>query len=432
MDEPVFYSADGTSRRCALPNYDYLYDDKYPLQRHYRVKYLYSEYEQACEAAGERPYAFSTFINKKVKWRRGRVTESRPPWHPGERVCCYWTDLPENVARDEQGSRRCLFVAALPYSDYSFACPSESRSLVSWMECCAKAYRSLGGVPHVTECRFTVYRSATGAGSTALLTLQAFSVHYRTVLFHAGPKTKKTASRRVKPLMVKNSSKAMRYLRSRLADCPPLTFAELEAKVSEIMDEFNSAPVKGKAAPRDLFEEQEKPQLLSLPADDYDMAIWASRSVGSDYHINHRGVRYSVPCRYVHETVRLRASEHEVRIYCGGDLIAAHAVPEKATRNRVITDPSHRPPAHKLFTRRFEERFMALARKVGPATGAIMREVLSACEKSGGSYRPCKDLLDLQNTPSGITLEEACMKVLDRQLDMTVPSVASVMREGTR
>ncbi len=432
MDEPVFYSADGTSRKCALPNYDYLYDDKYPLQRHYRVKYLYSEYEQACEAAGERPYAFSTFINKKVKWRRGRVTESRPPWHPGERLCCYWAFLPEGMDRDEQGNRLYLFVAILPYSGHSFACPSRDRSLVSWMKCCARAYRFLGGVPHVMECDFRIRPSSEGGSKAALLTLQAFAAHYRTVLFQAGPKTKKTASRRVKPLTSRCPSRATRFLRRRLANCPALTFAELDAKISEIMDEFNNAPIKGKASPRDLFMEQEKPQLLSLPSEDYDMAIWTSRVVGPDHHIDYRRVRYSVPYRYAYEAVRVRASNDEIRVYYGGDLIATHDIPKKMVRNRTVTDPAHRPPAHGSFARRLDERFMALAKESGPATGAIMKEVLSMCEKSGGSYRHCKDLLDLQNTPSGITLEEACMTVLEQQMDMTVASVASVMQEGTR
>ena len=430
MTEPVFFPADGTSRKCAMPNFDYLYG-KYPLQRHYRVQYLYDEYVQACVRAGERPYAFKSFIARKIQWRRGRVNQTLPPWHPAERLCCYWAQPPDNLKYGEQGKRRYLFVATLPYSEYTFMRAHDGAGPLAWIRCCMEAYDHLGGIPYVTECPFAAQLERKRNSKTVPLTLQAFAVHYRTVLYHSAPKTSKTASKRVKPLTKKCSSAATRYVRKELADAPPMSTAKLNDRLAALMEEFNSALGERNVPRRTLFKAHEAPQLLSLPKEPYDMSLWTERQVGADYHFKYKAVSYSVPYQYAFEIVRLRVRAEEIEVYSSGILIASHPIPKQIKGKPQLTDPAHRPPSHRGFAKRLDLRFMRFAREVGPATGAVMKEVLSTCKKEEKGYRRCKDLLDLQNMPAGVPLEEACMKVLECDLEMTVESVRRVMQDGT-
>lgn len=428
MEEPLFTSAEGTSHFCAFPNFEY-FDGKHSSIRHYRVRYLWEEYRQACLRAGERPYAFSTFQGLLSNWRRENIKKTLPGWYPGEYMQCYWSRLD---LRNLDGSprRQALLVAILPYSDCAFACACEDTSTASWMQGCIKAYRYFGGVPFVTECE--LLEKETFRRGYRTLTLQAFSAHYKTVLFHPCPKTKKSASEQCKPLVLMRRSHLVKLLREKLEGSDFASIQALNEAIEEIACSFNAAKRSNGKSRKETFQQMELPQLLSLPHDDYDMAIWFERVVKSDYHFVYGFTSYSVPYRYAHKKVRVRVSERSVEAYYMGARVASHAIPEKAMGKRRVTDPSHRPVAHKIFTERFEDRFMPLAREVGPAAGAVMQEVLSDCKRAEKGYRPCKDLLDLQKTPSGITLEQACMKAIEGGLSMTVETVASIMREGAR
>ena len=87
----VIVPAREAGRRCAVPNYEY-FSAKADFQRRYLRRYLYSEYEDACRAAGESPYAFNTFCRGLAEWRRGMAAESAGEWFPAERMTTYWAD----------------------------------------------------------------------------------------------------------------------------------------------------------------------------------------------------------------------------------------------------------------------------------------------------------------------------------------------------
>lgn len=155
--------------------------------------------------------------------------------------------------------------------------------------------------------------------------------------------------------------------------------------------------------------------MLELPSEDADFATWSTRVVRDDYHFVVDGVRYSVPWRCSNEEVRVSWTDGEVCSYLNGELVARH---ERMTEMRgrcTVTDPAHRPPGHRWFAKRMDDRFLALAREEGPNVVRVMKRVLSACKKEGKGFRACKELIDLRKTPSvaGATLDEACRAVLD-------------------
>lgn len=94
----------------------------------------------------------------------------------------------------------------------------------------------------------------------------------------------------------------------------------------------------------------------------------------------------------------------------------------------TVTDPAHRPPGHRWFAKRMDDRFLALAREEGANVVRVMKHVLSACKKEGKGFRACKELIDLRKTPSaaGVTLDEACRAVLDGGGEI---GVAEVMKK---
>lgn len=398
--------------------------------RHYRIQYLYDEYRQACERAGEHPYSRSSFSAGFSEWRRKNIKKQTPSWFPGEYLQCYWTQI--TIGKGSTcPKKRTFFVARLPYSEYTYVRAVENYTLQTWMRLCIEAYHFFGGVPHVTECDSSQGNDSPNGPRYAHATKQAFAAHYKTVLFQPCPKTESSASKRLKPIVPRRRTKLATYIRANIGLSGNASVEEINEQVVVLADQFNSMSIKGEPSAKETFELYEAPQLLALPAEDYDMTIWMERRIGSNYHFGYDKVNYSVPYTYAHETVRIRIGEDFIEAYCMGSLIARHTILDKKEGRGLCTNPSHRHAKHRSFAARLVGCFMELALEIGPATGAIMKETLAICEKEG-VYRHCKDLLDLRRTPSGVSLEEACLLTLEREMELSVESVRQIMQENTR
>lgn len=399
-------SAQGCRRFCALPNYEH-FAKRMGDQRGWRLQYAYSEYVAACREAGERPYAYSSFCAGLRGWRREMGAAGIPEWYPGEYMRTYWSRGSAQIAGEQVAFP--VFVAAMAYSDVTFLYRADDMGTKSWMACCQRAFRSLGGVPYVTDC------AQCKVSATARSTIEAFARHCRTVLYGARPKTAKGAEGAGKPLDARTVSYVARKVIEDVAGMDFASFEDLDAYVEGKLVAYNAIGSEGGPARWTLFKERELPQMLELPSEDADFATWSTRIVRDDYHFVVDGVRYSAPWRCSNEEVRVSWTDGEVRSYLNGELVARH---ERMTEMRgrcTVTDPAHRPPGHRWFAKRMDDRFLVLAREEGANVVRVMKHVLSACKKEGKGFRACKELIDLRKTPSaaGVTLDEACRAVLD-------------------
>lgn len=426
MDEPALLPTTKGSGKCAEPNFEYL------RERHSRsgdcaVSCMYDEYVSACERKGMLPYALWSF--KEIEREHAKIRASQQ-LNPGEFLYCAWRRLPKSQEYDESGKHRNLFVAISLHSEYSFACLFEgSRAIYMpyglWMRCCAKAYRFFGGVHRATLCPNIQGQARNKKTSPSVYTLHAFASHYKTVCFYPRGEGGKREY-----FAIYKDSVISRFINSYLKGSPCLSTEELNRLISELMDKFNNGINSRGNVRREDFLTHELPSLLPLPAEDYDMSEWCERSVRADYHFMYKHVHYSVPYQYARETVLVRVSDDVIEAYSGGKLIAGHRLCAEDDGRRVITDPSHRPEPHKAMASHLTRYFMRRARQIGPSVAVIMKELCSICKMNGGSYRICKELLDLQGKPSALTLEEACREVLQEDMDMTVQSVSCVMRRA--
>lgn len=404
------FSPYGTGRRCALPNFEH-FSRKMDSQRHYWRRYLYAEYEQACEREGFRAYSFNSFCRELLAWRKQARAEQTGEWYPAERATTYWSTIGEREGRLD------LFVAQLTSSDMTFCLASKGRSYRDWMRCCAAAYEYFGGVPYVTCCP---YPSLSRDGAA---TLEAFAAHFRTVLYGARPKSMKTAVRRGGLLDEKGSSFVASHVRADFAHVAFRSEDDANALIVGRADLYNSTSFGGEPSRRALFEEAEAELLLLLPEGGYGFDRWARRTVQRDHHFLYGRVRYSVPFRYAFEEVRVRIADGAIEAYHMGELVARHVMPGKGTTARTVTDESHRPPGHRWFAKRVERRFLALASELGPWVVKAMKVALRQCRSEGRGFKRCKELIDLSKEPSHITLDEACRKAIGSGDPLSVEAV---------
>ena len=76
--------------------------------------------------------------------------------------------------------------------------------------------------------------------------------------------------------------------------------------------------------PLEVFESEEKSAMLPPPTAPFDVPLWTDAKVHPDHHIQVVRALYSVPTRYLHRKVRVRADSKTVRIYAGTELIKVH------------------------------------------------------------------------------------------------------------
>ena len=69
------------------------------------------------------------------------------------------------------------------------------------------------------------------------------------------------------------------------------------------------------------------------------MSSWQQREVSKDCLISFEGNQYSVPYRYVGQTVKLRIEDEKLQIYDGIECIATHSLSKK--KHQMVQQTSH-------------------------------------------------------------------------------------------
>jgi transposase len=126
--------------------------------------------------------------------------------------------------------------------------------------------------------------------------------------------------------------------------------------------------------PREQFEVVEKAQMLAPPSAPFDVPIWTSAKVHADHHIEVARALYSVPTRYLHQRVRVRADRSLVRIYVGTELVKMH--PRQPPGGRS-TDTSDYPVGKAAYALRNVDALLAKARDKGVHIGTYAERLLS-------------------------------------------------------
>ena len=160
--------------------------------------------------------------------------------------------------------------------------------------------------------------------------------------------------------------------------------------------------------PREHFEAEERTCLLPAPAEPYDIPIWASPKVGRDQHALVARALYSVPTRYVGQTLRARADRALVRLYQGTTLIKTH--PRVPDRQRS-TDRSDFPAEKTAYALRDVSYLARKAAEHGPAVG-LFADRLLAGDLPWTRMRQVYALLSLAKRYGSVRVQDACVRAL--------------------
>ena len=177
--------------------------------------------------------------------------------------------------------------------------------------------------------------------------------------------------------------------------------------------------------PLEVFEAEEKSQLIPLQGERFDTPTWARCKVHPDHHVRFAQALYSVPTRWIGCKVDVRGDRTMVRIYARGELIKTH---ERKLPGGRSTDYTDYPDGRAPYALRWPNFYCKRARELGAAAGDFTDKLLSG-EFPWSRLRQAQKLLRLAERYGAARLDAACRRALDFDL-LDVYRIERILEQG--
>ena len=213
-----------------------------------------------------------------------------------------------------------------------------------------------------------------------------------------------------------------KYIYARIQDEVFHTLDELNNRLWELLDEYNSLPYKGRTR-MEIFNDEEKPEMAPLPQKMHRFRYRKEVKLGPTYHVCVGSERhfYSVPYTYVSQIVTVMWDTQYVEVYSGTTLICSHD--RKYDVCGYSTKSEHMPEAHKAYERtRMMNAASIISRAsfIGPSVKWVTETMLTKAQFPQQAYGKCQAVMSLVKTYGRDRVENAC------HMMMTETSIASL------
>ena len=375
-------------------------------RKHVTKLLLWQEYRETHSNG----YQYSRFCEGYLAWARPLLATMRQAHRAGEKCFIDFSgdgiDVIDSVTGDCRQAK--LFVAVLGGSSLTYVEAALSEDLPTWIGCHVRAFDYFGGVSEIfvpdnlksAVTRAHKYEPELNA------TYAELAEHYGAVVIPARP-YKPRDKAKVEAAVLLAERWILAVLRHRLF----YSLVELNQAVSGLVEKLNERPMRRlKKSRRQLFEELERAALKPLPSRPYELAVWAWPKVNVDYHVAFEEHSYSVPYLLLGEDVELRATETTVEIFHARIRIASHL--RSGAKHGYSTKLEHMPRGHREYAEWTPPRLVNWAKSVGPATAALVEEIMRAKKHPEHGFKPCLGIMRLREKYPIERIELACARAL--------------------
>lgn len=411
LDEEAVYrmfypDKHATENLYCQPDYEYVYKE---LKRvGVTLKLLWQEHQERCKSTGKLPMGYTKFCNDYSSFTVVNKLTNHLEHKPGAVVEVDWSGPTMNYIDTSTGEIRTvyLFVATLPYSQYSYVEPSLDMKMESFIRCHVRMYGYFGGVTTRLVCDNlkTGVVSHPREGEIVLtMDYEALGEYYKTAIMPAGVRKPKQKSS-VEGTVGKIATAIIAMLRNEVF----YSFEDLKTAVSRKLYEFNHERFQKRDGSRYDAYLDEKENLHPLPAVPYEIATWVyGRKVNIDYHVVFEYNRYSCPYQYARKSVDLKVTDSTVEIYNGSVRLTTHNRFPAGRKNQYSTHAEDMPDRFQ-FSPWDDIRIKHWADSIGRYTGEAVERIFESVSIKEQGYNPALAVLRLSNKYSEARLEAAC------------------------
>jgi transposase len=303
-----------------------------------------------------------------------------------------------------------VFVACLPYSDYSFAMAVRSQKTEDFIYALSHCLKTIGGVPEALvpdNLKSAIVKSNRYEPDVNQV-LEDFANHYGTTV---------TPARVRKPqdkALVENQVKLI-YSRvyAKLRHWQFFDIYSLNKAIAELVLLHNQTRMQQKDYCREeKFISDEKHTLKPLPEADFEIKRYKEYTVAKNNHIQLGEDKhyYSVPFTYIGSKVKVVYTRNLVNIYAKGNKIASHV--RNYQKGGYTTLREHLCSAHNHYLDRSPGYYLSKAR-FSKTLLSLFEHIFNQQKHPEQLYRTCEGLLNLCRKTNKTEFDKACQIAID-------------------
>jgi len=401
------------------------YFEKELSRKHVTRKLIWEEYV----AAHPDGYRYSQFCYHLSQLLVARKPTAVLEHHPGEKLYIDFAgDTMPYIDRETGEVKQAqVFVATLPYSNYTFlmAVPSQKSEDFLHALACGLAY--FGGSPKIVvpdNLKAAVTKTDKYEPDINHI-MEDFANHYGFVVCPA-----RTYKPRDKAA-VENSVKIIyQWIYARLRKRTFFSVNEINIAFNEEVTKYNQTRMQQKPYSREekfLADEQQK--LTSLPEQIFEIKHYADLRVATNncIYIGRDKHYYSVPYQYIGAKVSVIYTRTLVQIYCQGRAIATHP---RVQGYGYTTLSEHLGSTHLHYKERSPYYYIQTAEKRSAVLHQFMKLIFEQTQTPETVYRRCDGLLSLQRKTDPLIFDRACQRAIDNNV-LTYKFVENTIKNKT-
>src|SRR5699024_11026062 len=297
----------------------------------------------------------------------------------------------------------------------------------AWLDAHIQAFAMLGGVSALVvpdNPRTSSHPRSRGSKERVInARYQQLADHYQTAIVPArsGKPRDKAAAENAVGIVEK---RVLGYL----ADEVFTTLADLNEAIDARVDEINhDMPDVNGVTRWQRFVAEEQHTLGQLPDTRFEEVQWKQLKVGRNYHIRADSQHYSVPYQLAGQLVSVRLTSTGVTVFDGNTMVSEHARINDR-KGQYSTLAAHVPERHQgidgLWSRSW---FTDRARSFGPATLAVINQILDRHVIEAQGHLACQNILEGLGHKNRAVLEAACQQLINRNGYATYTTLKRLM-----
>lgn len=306
-----------------------------------------------------------------------------------------------------------IFVACLPYSDYSFCIAVRSQRIDDFIYALTKCVEAFGGTPKVLvpDNLKSAIIKASRYEPTVNKALDDFANHYNMAIVP-------TRARKPKDKALVENQVRLIYNRvyARVRNQQFFSLEELNKAIRKYTQYHNQTRMQQHDYCREeLFLSEEKNTLQPLPQQTFELKYYREYKLAKNNHIylGEDKHYYSAPYQYIGKKMKVIYTKTLVRIYHNHELIAVHQ--RNYAKGRYSTQKDHLCSTHQFYLDRSPQYYIGKAKILSDSLGELFELIFSQDKYPEHLYRSCDGLFSLCKTTSADTFKKACAMAIEYQ-----------------
>ncbi len=371
------------------------------------LQILWEEYT----AQDPEPYSYSRFCEIFQEHRKEESVTMHIEHKYGDRAFFDFTGKKLRVYDRETGEEREVevFVGILGASQLTYVEAVESQKIPDVIVATEKAFHYFGGTPNaaVFDCLKSVITKGDKYEPITNTKFDHFLDHYGTINLPARP-----LHPRDKALVEGVVRIIYTRIYTKLQDQTFFSLKELNKEIRLQLEDHNNTPLTNMGlSRRELFEQNEKETLHSLPKIHYEIPDFAFATVQINYHVYFGQDKhyYSVPFNLRRKKVKIVAGANAVEIHHDGQRVATHL------RKRSFgysTTADHMPSHHRFLAEMNPERLMKRAADKSPVIADFVAAILRKKPYPEQGYKSALGVIDLTKKYPVERVVKACERAM--------------------